>query len=1161
MQFQLLKDALSGKANLYTPIHSRKDEITKIINKATVDLLADKFEEIYPSAEFRYNERRDSYDIGGGLGGAGISYHKDTNVALWNMFSQPYGGTVIELAALKLFNITKGLTGDQKDEAVKVASEWVKDLPDEPTKHTNTNTNSRSVKETKKEIKKFSGSLMEKMWETQMTFEPHPYLEKKGIAEAPNLEDNVKVDYTLMGTKNLYVRAVDNEFVTKNLLFISHDGSFKQWLPNIPNKGLFTPILGTKKTLYLCEGYATACSIALSTKDTVYCCHAASNIKNVLENIPETTKNEYDNIVVAVDNDWTLTKRGKKRPFNAGVQQAIQIAAEHKDVRVTWPEFEDGSVGTDFNDLHQEAGTEEVCRQLEIDRRADNSHYERATENIAPKRDSPLKFPAGTTFLHTDTYVSDINVPVETPCTIFLLSDTGTGKTEFIKNYFDTYSSALAINPRVALAQQQARRFGCACYSDNDLTDNKTIPDKMTIVINSTVRNICNRTYNVLALDEIGQLFDHITHGSYGQDKDGDRQKTYRKMRTLYRNSKIAIVAEAQMSQNSIDQILDWQADRKIIVLDSSFQKWAGREVILGKNKEAVVEGLLSHLNNDEPAIIPVHGFHTARELHEMLCRIFPDKKGVFFNRASSAENREYLLSENYKTLDWFIYNPVLGTGLSLDEFHFTKMFCFMSGVLTAQGNHQLISRYRHAVPILAYIQSGSTGDRRYNVTSEFKRHVGLRLSSLMMDTSFIAAHQTLRACQKTVDERREELLFVERTFQDGDLEFNAMYILNTVVNKQHLAVTKIEFKQLYNKLGCIVIDDIELAEFDKNVLRQHREESRDGLIQDIIEADELTATQYKELASARATNYRDYYAMKRYETKRDWLEIDEETVDLTLSNEASKVRKLAFAEKNDLDKEKLLTALEERKTLAECGRYHMLSNIINTELFDAIGLDKYNLEDGNVLEFDRLSCLKNELLMTTLDKYKNFINKLDGFPELKDKHIYSSNETGLATPDVWLARWLVKFGFASKTGTRRRIKRSELDELFKNDKFLTVCSKEFAHSEQRNEFLSPYAVTMCDKFRCLLNRLLDKRSEKPTLDQQKLRAIELLDGCLPKNTLQKYANLLAPNDHRRLRYIELIAREPTPVEDTLLVNIEETLVETAFEVWDNNDDSLDEYW
>ena len=1148
MQYQLAKDALSGNAVFETNQTTSHSAYTnKIINKATVDLLADKFEEIYPSAEFRYNERRDSYDIGGGLGGAGISYHKDTNIALWNMFSAPHGGTVIQMAALKLFDVTTGLTKEQFDAAVKLAAEWVKDLPDEPTKKVggdNTNQNSASAKSRnrKKAASSFEGSIMQERWETQMTVEPHPYLEKKGIAESPCLADNIRVGVNLLGNKALYVRAVDNEFVTKNLLYISPDGSFKQWLPNIPNKGLFTPILGTKKTLYLCEGYATACSIALSTNDTVYCCHAASNIKNVLENIPETTKNEYDNIVVAVDNDWTLTKRGKKRPFNAGVQQAIQIAAEHKDVRVTWPEFENSSDGTDFNDLHQEAGTEEVCRQLLIDRRADNSHYERATENISPKRESKLQFPDDATYLYTDTYVSDLNVPVETPCTIFLLSDTGTGKTEFIRNYFATYNSALAINPRVALAQQQATRFGCACYSDDDLANNKTIPDKMTIVINSTVRNICNRTYDLLALDEIGQLFDHITHGSYGKDKDGDRQRTYRKMRTLYRNSKIAIVAEAQMSQNSIDQILAWQPDRKIIVVDSGFRKWAGREVVLAKSKAAVMAGLIDHLENGGKAIIPLHGFHTAKETHEMLQRMFPDKKGVFFNRASAAENREYLLPENYKTLDWFIYNPVIGTGLSLDEFHFTKMFCVMSGVLTADGNHQLISRYRHAVPILAYIQAGSTGDKRYTVEAEYKRHAGLRLASLMMDSAFIEAHQTLRACQDTVEERRSELLFVERTFQDGDLDFNAMYILNTVVNKQHLAVTKAEFKQLYIRLGCIVIDNIELAEFDKKILQQHREESRDGLIKDIIEAEAITPERYKELSASTksANNYREYYEMRRFETARDWIDVDEETTDLTLRNEAAKVRKLLFAEKNEDDKEQFLDNLEQRKTLAECGRYHMLANIINTELFAAIGLDKHNLPEGNVLEFDRLSCLKNERLMEALTKYRHAINNLDGFPDIKDKHIFTSNETGLARPDVWLSRWLSKFGFMSRTGTRRRIKRDELEEVFKSAKFLTTCSEELASFEHKNEFLSPYVITMCDKFRGLLKRLLTKRAEKRTLEQQRVRSYELLSDCLPESRKLLYDNILFPKKQRENRYLLLAQRDLQPVADAEIGIIEE---------------------
>ena len=115
-----------------------------------------------------------------------------------------------------------------------------------------------------------------------------------------------------------------------------------------------------EKPLAVCEGYATGASIHLACDCTVYVAFSSINLPQVAGIVRRDHPDK--SILICADNDEAGRSKG-------------QEAAQKAQARLILPVFTTGA-GTDFNDLHQSEGLQEVRRQLE------------ASENHPPAVDS-----------------------------------------------------------------------------------------------------------------------------------------------------------------------------------------------------------------------------------------------------------------------------------------------------------------------------------------------------------------------------------------------------------------------------------------------------------------------------------------------------------------------------------------------------------------------------------------------------------------------------------------------------------------------------------------------------------------------------------------------------------------------------------------------------
>ena len=202
----------------------------------------------------------------------------------------------------------------------------------------------------------------------------HPYLKKKEIESCDRLRISSETEldgWTLPAGILLIPMLVDRKLV--NLQRITRDGEKRYW-PKAPASGASLIIGGkyfreeTTKTIYVCEGWATAWTVSEATK----CPCMVAFSKDGLLPVAKKVKERFAScaVVIAADNDrWTVVQQKEGLPDipNPGVHYA-QLAAEELGCEVAIPDFHDlSNKPTDFDDVRLQEGMGAVQFWIEPD--------------------------------------------------------------------------------------------------------------------------------------------------------------------------------------------------------------------------------------------------------------------------------------------------------------------------------------------------------------------------------------------------------------------------------------------------------------------------------------------------------------------------------------------------------------------------------------------------------------------------------------------------------------------------------------------------------------------------------------------------------------------------------------------------------------------------
>ena len=168
------------------------------------------------------------------------------------------------------------------------------------------------------------------------TPELHPYLTRKRIKQHTAIIDE----------GDLHIRIINNQGKVVGTQFIDETGK-KKFNYGLDYKGCFHVVGGKIEDFaYLCEGFATACSVHEATGKPAVHCLNASNITNVITALREVKPETR--FIIAGDND------------PAGLKACEQAFKEH-GVECVLPDSE----GLDWNDVWIARGAEDTRKKLE----------------------------------------------------------------------------------------------------------------------------------------------------------------------------------------------------------------------------------------------------------------------------------------------------------------------------------------------------------------------------------------------------------------------------------------------------------------------------------------------------------------------------------------------------------------------------------------------------------------------------------------------------------------------------------------------------------------------------------------------------------------------------------------------------------------------------
>lgn len=226
----------------------------------------------------------------------------------------------------------------------------------------------KEAKRARQKVHQNRAAYAAEVWEkAQKSPAEHRYISSKqlkntkGIAYMPSIScsdffiDESRTSYL---HDTLIIPVYDAEGIIQSLQAIMPDGKKFFMKGGKMTEGRMT-IEGDKETIYVCEGYATGMSLHNMTNATIVVTFNASNLETVAPSLKESYSDSI--VIVAADNDHI---KEKERKGNKGIEVAKKLLEQHR-LPYTYPSFDDGDNGTDWNDFSCNHSAETVLAELE----------------------------------------------------------------------------------------------------------------------------------------------------------------------------------------------------------------------------------------------------------------------------------------------------------------------------------------------------------------------------------------------------------------------------------------------------------------------------------------------------------------------------------------------------------------------------------------------------------------------------------------------------------------------------------------------------------------------------------------------------------------------------------------------------------------------------
>ena len=303
---------------------------------------------------------------------------------------------------------------------------------------------------------------------------------------------------------------------------------------------------------------------------------------------------------------------------------------------------------------------------------------------------------------------------LETGGVFFDTRGMGAGKTEtmrLIQEWAARHDAPVTYTcHRVSLTRSASNRLGLRCYEDV-FPHHGESPQGLAVCVNSIKKHgVASRSRGgILLIDEARQTLEHVYHGTVD-----NRIGVYDELVAAIQNASLIVFADADMNQATLDWVKSIRGDIPHIIMPQPGENgktiapvadfataldMAGNDLRQGRNvwissdsvNKAKESGV--YFGDDEiTAWLTNYGVQPD-DILVIHAENKGDERQAAFLKDPDGESQKYRV---------IIHSPVISSGISITNAHFSKTYLISSGVLPANELLQSVARVRRVTDVYA---------------------------------------------------------------------------------------------------------------------------------------------------------------------------------------------------------------------------------------------------------------------------------------------------------------------------------------------------------------------------------------------------------------------------------------------------------------------------
>ena len=310
---------------------------------------------------------------------------------------------------------------------------------------------------------------------------------------------------------------------------------------------------------------------------------------------------------------------------------------------------------------------------------------------------------------------------------LVLASGKGTGKTNLLAQLLRKEPKVISLGHRIALQRNICDRWNLNFKNDLDKVQGRFFgPDGYTLRLGLCIDSILSIrpedvSGGILVIDEFMQVLRHLFLGETCA-KNGNRGALIEHLSHLIASARLVILADADACDAGINYVHQWRSDgdqQPVLVLNEYVGESFEAIFLETRKIDDAYQRLTEDIESGEKLFVAIDSRAGSTKLATKLITLFPNKIGLLINSDTSGEpeQRAFITNPNLHVhrYDWVIATPSLGTGVSIEVDHFSRVYGIFKGILTDSDAAQALNRVRSKVPRVIW---AAVHGQNYNVIS-----------------------------------------------------------------------------------------------------------------------------------------------------------------------------------------------------------------------------------------------------------------------------------------------------------------------------------------------------------------------------------------------------------------------------------------------------------